>query len=53
MKEWVKLTEQDLFDALRPNYTDDETTKTVVKMLVDDAKAIEAKVKEKNYDNRN
>jgi hypothetical protein len=47
-KKWVGLTDEEIFDSVRPFCQTDEVAKMFIRMSLDEYRAIEAKLKEKN-----
>ena len=47
-REWVGLTDEDRYKAIRPLYNSDENARLAVEHSNDEYEAIEAKLKEKN-----
>ena len=47
-REWQGLTDEEIFDVIRPFCKDDETAEMLIDISMDEYRAIEAKLKEKN-----
>ena len=47
-RQWQGLTEEDIWAAIRPIYRDDTSAEMGIEVSMDEYRAIEAKLKEKN-----
>ena len=47
-REWVGLTDEEIFDVIRSLCADNETAEMLIDISMDEYRAIEAKLKEKN-----
>ena len=52
-REWVGLTDDDIFKAILPLCDTPKLAQSVIDMSMDEYQAIEVKLKEKNHDNKN